>query len=115
MLRDLDVMVPRNGHYQADWQINDDAEIAIDLTDSSLKLNIRSVAGQGAVLATAAIDPHDPTNGTFTVTINGADLSAVPGQSEIVRLAYDLVITFSDGKKGVLLRGQIILIPGVTY
>ena len=114
MPNSLDIMVPRNGHYQQDWQLLDNVGEPIDISDDALQLRVRAVAGQGSILASAAINPHDPTNGIFTVTLSGADFDSVSGESEIVRLAYDLVHIFSDGKRDIAVRGQIILMPGVS-
>lgn len=111
----LDLRVYRNADYSEGWQINDTDNAPIDLTGCTLDLRIRAVAGQGAVIATGTIDVYDPAHGAFTVTIDGAALSAVAGQSEIVRLAYDLRITYAIGIQAIPAAGQIILTPGVTY
>jgi len=107
--------VPRNGSYQQDWQLTANDGEPISLVGSELKMDIRPVAGQGDVIASASIDIHDAANGTFTVQIDGADFDAVPGETELVRLAYDLRHTFEDGVQHIYPRGQIQLMPGVTF
>lgn len=115
MAANLNLEVPRNGHYAQGWVLNDNEGAPIDLAGHALELKIRAVAGQGGVLATAAIDIYDAPSGRFTVEINGADLAALDGSSEIVRLAYDLAHTYPDGVEMVPVRGLILLMPGVTY
>ena len=114
MAADLNLEVPRNGHYQQDWQLSDSDGAPLDITDVYIDLQIRAVAGQGSVLATASLDKPTPLEGKFTVTISGGDFSSVPGYGEVVALAYDLRQTFLDAITQVLVRGQIYLMPGVT-
>jgi hypothetical protein len=111
----MDIRVPRNGDYFEDWQLHDSDDNPIDISDDTLELKIRAVAGQGSALASAVIDKHDPTNGIFSVRISGASLLAVSGQSEVARLAYDLRQTFPDGIQFIPVEGQILLTPGATY
>jgi len=111
----LDLRVYRNADYHEGWQLRDTNGAPLDLTGCTLDLRIRAVAGQGAVIAAGVIDLSDPTHGIFTVTIDGTVLASVAGQSEIVRLAYDLRLTYPDGIQVIPAAGQIILTPGVTY
>lgn len=111
----LDIRVPRNGDYYEGWEINDADGAPLDLTGVALQLAIRRVAGQGAILAAATITAIDPASGKFNVLIDGESLASVAGQSEIVRLAYDLRLTYPDGVKVIPVEGQIILTPGATY
>lgn len=111
---EVNIEVPRNGHYFEAWQLRDAASLPIDLTGHAIELDIRAIAGAGAVLAQADVDIYDPVNGCFNLTIDGADLGGLPGQTEIVRLAYDLRHIFPDGIKDIPVRGHIILMPEVT-
>ncbi|WP_395393038.1 hypothetical protein WBP07_17865 [Novosphingobium sp. BL-8A] len=111
----LDLRIFRNATYQEGWQISDTHRNPIDLTGCTLALSIRAVAGQGPVLAAGIIDVYDAVGGSFNVTINGSSLDAVAGQSEVVRLAYDLRLSYADGVPAIPVSGQIILTPGVTY
>ena len=111
----LDIRVPRNAHYHEEWQLNDNVGAPLDLTDCTMELKIRRVAGQGSVIASAYLTLHDLPNGSFTVHIAGSDMAGVAGQSEIVRLAYDLRVTYVDGQLAIPVAGEIILTPGVTY
>ena len=111
----MDIRVYRNADYCEDWQLNDNDGAPIDLTGDTLELRIRANAGQGSVIAAATIDLHDPENGIVTVTIEGAPLSSVAGAGQIVRLAYDLRITYPDGIQAIPAAGHIILTPGATY
>ena len=111
----LDLRVYRNADYSEDWQINDSDGVPIDLTGIAIQLFIRAAAGQGSVIATGTINLHDPVNGIFTANISGSSLSAVAGAGEVVRLTYDIRLTYSDGIKAIPVAGQIILTPGATY
>lgn len=111
----LDINVYRNADYQESWQINDDEGQPIDLTGCAVDMRIRAVAGQGLALATPSVTIADATHGVITILILGSSLASVPGQSEIVRLAYDLRLTYPDGVKAIPVEGQINLIPGATY
>ena len=111
----MDIRVYRNADYCEDWQLNDNIGAPIDLTGCTLGLSIRANAGQGSVIATGAVILHDPGNGVFTVFIDGAALSSVAGAGQIVRLAYDLRLTYPDGIQAIPVAGHIILTPGVTY
>lgn len=110
----INIEVPRNGHYHQAWTLRDSDKAPIDLTGHHLALSIRAIAGTGVVIATATIDIYDAPNGRFDVTIAGSDLNSMSGPSEIVRLAYDLRHVFPDGIMEIPVRGHIILMPEVT-
>lgn len=110
----LDLRLYRNADYFEGWQLRADGE-PIALGDATLALMIRAAAGQGAVIAEGVVDVFDPANGAFTVLIDGASLSAVAGEGEVVRLSYDLRLTYADGVQVIPVAGQILLTPGVTY
>lgn len=110
----IDLRLYRNADYHEGWQLNDADGAPIDLTNCSLTLSVRAVAGQGAVIASATIDIYDPFHGVFTVHISGSAFGSVAGATEIVRLAYDLRLTYPDGVKTIPIAGQILLTPGAT-
>jgi FlaG/FlaF family flagellin (archaellin) len=110
----IDLEVPRNGHYHEGWVLNDADRVPIDLTGHSLDLKIRAIAGTGSILSTAVIDIYDPVNGLFNITIDGSTLDSYGSTTEVLRLAYDLKHTYPDGIKQILTRGQILLVPEVT-
>lgn len=109
-----DLRVPRNGDYHEGWQLHVKND-PIDLTGCTLELFVRYSAGQGSVLSQASFDIYDRANGLFDLLIAGGAFAAVPGPAEIVRLAYDLRLTYPDGVKAVPVAGQILLTPGATY
>jgi hypothetical protein len=111
----LDLQVYRNADYHETWQLSDTDNLPIDLTNCTLELRVRAVAGQGPVLATAVITINEPAFGIFTVFIDGAAFSGQPGATEVVRLAYDLRLTYPGGFQHIPAAGQVLLTPGVTY
>lgn len=111
----MDIRVYRNADYREGWQLGDEAGAPLDLTGCSMQMKIRAVAGQGSVIGSASVTMDDASLGIFTVRIPGSLFTYIPGATEIVRLAYDLVLTYPDGVKAVPVAGQIILTPGVTY
>lgn len=113
MSASINIEVPRNGHYLAEWRLQDDEGAPIDLTGHEIAMTCRAVAGLGGIIASADINILEPTGGAFTVDWDGADFDGVDGPTEIVRLAYDLKHT-GGGTVEVPVRGQIILMPKVT-
>ena len=111
----LDLRVYRNADYSETWQLLHEDDRPIDLNGYSFEMKIRAVAGQGPALATASVTAAVPAYGALSVFIDGAALSAVPGETEVVRLAYDLRLTRPGGGQFIPIAGQILLTPGVTY
>lgn len=110
----LDIRVPRNGDYHEGWQLHSGVE-PIDLTGCTLELFVRYSAGQGLVLSQASFDIYDRANGLFDLLISGSAFAPVPGPAEVVRLTYDIRLTYPAGIKAIPVEGQIILTPGATY
>lgn len=112
----MDIEVPRNGDFSRTSQLVDTDGLPIDLTSNSMSLDIRRLPGDGgAPVASAAVDIEPGIQGYFTETIRGASLASVPGQYEVVRLAYDLRRVDGAGLATVERRGVLNLVPGVTY
>lgn len=113
----MDIRLYRNADYYEGWQLTDADGAPIALNAVSMEMQIKAAASDssGEILANADIDIVDPAQGIFTVRIDGADLSTVPGPKEIVRLAYDLRLAYADGVQAVPVAGQIILTPGVSF
>lgn len=114
MALELDIEVPRNGHYFEAWQLTDVGGDPISLIGHTITMSARAMAGSGAIVASADIDIDAGADGTFTVKWTGADFDTFPGATEIVRLAYDMKDTGPDGITKLVVRGQIILFPEVT-
>ena len=111
----MDIEVPRNGDYYNGWEFLDRDGYPIDFTGSTLALQIRTAAGaDGAPVASATFDNREDLLGRFNVKISGDDFDSIPNDMEVSRLAYDFRVTEPDGVEFVMLRGQIILVPGVT-
>lgn len=108
---DMDIKVPRDGHYQAGWTICDDFGNEVDLTGHVLTAAAQYAAGLDPVIATAAIDIYDPTHGRLNMTWAGADFSGVSGLTEIVRLSWKLRDQAPDGIVTDIVRGVLILFP----
>jgi hypothetical protein len=110
-----DIAVQRNAEYLRNWSLVDGNRDPVDLTGSTFALDIKYAAGAPdppLASGTVAIE-GDPVNGVISVHIDGADFAALPGDQEVVRLAYDLVAT-QAGLKMVLARGALLLQPGVS-
>lgn len=110
----MDIRVNRNGDYNEGWSLADD-DGPIDLTGCALDLFVRTTAGQGAILYSAELAIVDAPSGEFDILITGSAFAGVPGAAEVVRLAYDIRLTYPDGVKAIPVEGQILLTPGATY
>lgn len=113
MRADLDIGVPRNGHYFQTWALTDADGESAALTGHTIEIDIRAAAGSGAVLGSATIEILDPDT-AFSVLIDGSDFDAVGSLTEVVRLSWDLKHTFPDGIIEVPVGGHILLYPEVT-
>ncbi len=111
----LDISIHRNADYLQEWQFCDNDGTPIDISDISFSLKIRANSGQGSVIASAIATKTDSENGKIQFKIFGSSFSSIQGQGEVVKLAYDVVMTYSDGIKFVPVEGHVILVPGVTY
>ena len=111
----MDIEVPRNGDYSKTTQLVDDTGAPIDLTDSTMRLQVRRLPGDGGAPVASATVLIEPGNqGWFTETLRGADFAGVDGQYQAVRLAYDLRRVDQTGLITIERRGEIILVPGVS-
>lgn len=110
----LPLEVQRNGVWVRSLTFTDTDGEPLDLTGATFLLRIRYAAGvQGPALASASFEVADPGQGVVNVTIDGMALNAVPGAMEPVELAYDLIVT-QGGLRMPMLRGPLILLPGVS-
>lgn len=118
----MDIEVPRNGHYFQCWWMEamdivdgEDVWRPLDITAWTFSLDVKASAGlEGSPIASATFSGADSIAGTINVKLDGADFSDVDGKQEIVRLAYDCLAKDTDGIIMVQLRGQVILLPGVS-
>jgi len=108
----IDLEVPRNGDYHETWHLADLDGTSLDISSGVIEMSIADIAG-GTVLGAAIINPIEPQNGYFTVTIRGSDFDAYGWGMEVVRLSYDLKYT-QGGISTIYARGNIILYPKVT-
>lgn len=111
---DVELDVPRNGSYFQEWQMLDDENLPIDLTGHTLSADARSVAGEGAVLASATIVLVEANTGRFSMQWDGSDFDAYGDLTVDSRAAFDLKHAHPGGLVVVPVRGQIVLIPEVT-
>ena len=110
----LDLQVPRNGDYFAEWQLQDNDGDPIDLTGHALTMNARAVAGDAAVLASATLAMVEPLTGRFTVRWHGVDFDGFGNVFSLARASYDLKHLFPDGIVEIPVRGQLLIVPEVT-
>ncbi len=114
MSADFDIQVPRQGDWLQALSLPDIDGVPIDITGATLAWSARALAGTGAVLASAAIEIVDPDTGSIEARWHGPDFDPFGLPTEVVRVAHDLKMTYSDGVVQVLLRGQLIIYPEVT-
>lgn len=110
----LDLSIPRNGDFLADFQFCDSAGVAIDLTGHTLQSSARVIAGDGSVIASATISILEPTAGRFSVRWRGSDFDAYGEPTRVSRFDYDLTHLHPDGVRLVPLRGTLHLVPEST-
>lgn len=114
MAANLDLQVQRNAMLGRTLSFTDREGDPLDLTGATFDLGIRYSAGaSGDRVASGVVNIIDAALGQVSVSINGANFGAVPGAMEIVVLAYDL-IAIQGGDRMALMRGSLILIPGVS-
>lgn len=114
MAANIDLQVQRNAVLGRTLSFTDNEGNPLDLTGATFDLGVRYAAGApGGRIASGVVTLTDAALGVATVAIDGADFADVPGIMEIVVLAYDL-IAIQDGDRMALMRGALILIPGVS-
>lgn len=111
MSRDLNIEVPRDGHYHEGWHLMGTDGADLDLTGHTITAAAQSAAGTDPVIATATIDLYAAANGRFDMTWAGADFADVPGATEKVRVSWKLRDEAPDGIVKDIVRGHLILIP----
>lgn len=111
MPANLDIEVPRDGHYHEGWSLTDTDGVALDLTGHVVTAAAQAASGTGPVIASATIDVYDAAHGRLNMTWAGIDFVSVEGLTEIVRLAWKLRDTAPDGITKDLVIGEIILTP----
>jgi len=110
----LPLEVQRNGSFGCTLTFTDGEGEALDLTGARFDMGVRYAAGaNGQRLMTAQVDAIDTALGMVALFVDGTVLAGLPGPMEIVELAYDLVC-IQAGTRVPLLRGPLILTPGVS-
>lgn len=110
----LDISVPRNGDFLADFQLCDSAGAAIDLTGHTLQSSARLIAGDGSAIASATLNVVEPTQGRFSMIWHGSDFDAYGEPTRVSRFDFDLTHLYPDGIRLVPIRGTLHLIPEST-
>lgn len=109
---DVPIEVQRNATLAFGGQVIDaTTDEPVDLTGYTIDCDVAAVAG-GTVLASPTATIDAPTEGGFSVTIDGSDFDAVEGDMEPVRLAYNIRLT-SGSSVHAIMRGPLTLLPGV--
>lgn len=110
----LNIELQRNSSYIRHWTFRDAAGDAIDITNAVFRMEVKYNAGlPDPALASATFEIIDAGGGVVQVSLLGADFDEVPGEQELVRLAYDCIAE-QDGDEFPVLRGAILLLPGVS-
>lgn len=112
----LDIEVPRNGQYKQGWKFRDRLTgVDLDISDWTFALDVKASPGaDGSPIASAVFSNMVGVEGTIDVFLDGADFASVEGEQEVVRLSYDCLAKDGGDVTVVQLRGQIILMPGVS-
>lgn len=110
----VNVEVPRNGHYFAEWQLADIDGLPIDLTGHTVSMDARAVAGDSSVVASATLEIIEAAEGMFSVKWDGADFDSFGNVYQISRAAYDLRDEYPDGIIQIPIRGHLLIAPEVT-
>lgn len=110
----LDISVPRNGDFLADFQLCDSAGVGIDLTGHTLQSGARIIAGDGSVIASATVTVTEATAGRFSMRWRGGDFDPYGEPTRVSRFDFDLTHRYPDGVRLVPLRGTLHLIPEST-
>lgn len=111
MRNDINIGVPRDGHYFEGWHLRDRDGADLNLTGHTLTAAAQFAAGTNPVVASAVIDLYDAVHGRFDMKWTGADFASVPGTTEIVRLSWKLRDRAPDGVTKDIVRGEIVLYP----
>lgn len=115
----LDVEIPRSGAAQFTLLLQDIQGGPVDLTGASAEIEFRKEAGDDDIILSAGVVTSDQVtglvwtdqaNGQALVTYFGADLSALDGQYEVVRLSHKIRFT-RPGDAPLLVFGRVNLLP----
>lgn len=118
-----DFGVQRNEDYLRAWSFAFDGE-PLNITDWIFSLRINGAAGLvGDPLLTvggsatengSAITISDAEGGLANILIKQEDVAALPGRTiDVVKFAYNLLVTDSSGIRRADVRGAFIVEPGV--
>lgn len=110
----LDLQVQRNATLSRTLAFTDAEGAPLDLTGVTFTLGVKYAAGAaGGRIASGSVTAIDAVNGLAQLSIRGSLFNSVPGEMEIVTLAYDL-LGFQDNEPMALARGALFLLPGVS-
>lgn len=116
MVAMIAIRVPRNADFTSSLTLVDKLTgDPIDITGWTFALHIKSSASPDSpTLSIANFSNIDGENGSMDMIIRGESLSGVPGEQEVVRLAYDLLGRDEEGVTALTIEGEILLTPGVS-
>ena len=84
----------------------------LNLVEFSFRCEVSNGGGL-PLIATIFARETDKNLGIINFDFDGADFSAVEGNTEQVNLAYNIIGLDGDGKDRVFVRGILILTPGI--
>lgn len=108
----INVNVQRNAVTPLGLTIYDIDNNIVDLSEYNIACEIAQAEGEAEIITIFATN-FEPTLGKFDILIDGESFSGVSGATEEVRLAYNILATDSGANSYVVMRGAIILTPGV--
>ena len=104
--------VQRNSVTPLGFTIKDIDGNIVNLSRYTIAMKVAVAEGEPVFLT---IEPSNPELdiGKFNMMINGSDFANIPGKTEKVSLAYNILATDANSYSYVLMRGALILTPGV--
>lgn len=110
----IDIGVTRNTTTPLGFSFIDKVtDTPVNLTGTTMLCNIARADGDAFVYQ-FPLSIVDPVGGLANLYIDGSVFSSLEGPKEVVKLAFQVISTQSDGVKITALRGSILVYPGIN-
>jgi hypothetical protein len=109
----VDIEVARNTQTPIGLQFWDaEADIALNITGYIFTCNVALAEGSAPV-TTFYCEVINAVSGMIDIVFNGPALSGLPGEQELVSLAYQVIAEDEVGNSVTAMHGTLLLIPGI--